>query len=892
MQIRHTRNLINATNSISKLHASAWSSSNQKLAVSTADRAIILFDENGEKKDKFATKPADPQNSNAYFVVALAFSSDSTKLAVAQSDGGVYIYRLGLDWGEKKSICNKFIHTTEVTSMVWPKDQLNFIAFGSADGKIMLGNMKSNKASIVCQTESYVIAMSSSPDGNGIASAHSDGSIQIFLFDNGKGNAMQFKLLQHSALPTTLFWTTQSIGLGDIDHNLYLFDLQGKLQQQFDFSPHCSNYELSLSCVGPGGQSVFIATGSKLLLLSYHTKKKQWIEGTPFSIDHYQCITTIALKGDGSKLTLGSLTGSLDILDCCLRKFRYKGTFELSYVSPSQVIVKRLSTGSSILLKSNYGYEIEKIDIFQEQFLVAQTSNTLCLGDLSICKMSEISWEHSAGNEKFHFGIPGICLLFNAGELVLIEYGVNDILGSCRTECVNPHLFSVRLNERRSGTKKMAYLLDAYTIQIMDLNQPQHTVSVHHDQKVDWLELSEKGTKLLFRDKKKQLHLFDVDNQDHITLLSYCTYVQWVPQSDVVVAQCRDNLCVWYGINAPDRVTMHPIKGEIQDIVRENNTTNVIVDEGLGTVKYTLDEGLIEFGTAMDDNDWSRALTLLESLELTLETEAMWATLSEMALRYRKLVLAERCFAALGDTCKVKYLRKINRLAETLKSSDPSLEDPYEHYLIRAKLAVLEKEYKTAERIYLEQGQTQAAMQMYQDLHQWDASIRVAELTHHPDLETLKEHYLEWLLESHQEEKAAEFREDQGEYLAAIQLYLSASMPSRAATLLKQKNLLNNVELVERTAHALAHAGLWEKAGDFQLLLGYHEVALNAYVKGHCFKSAIDIARTHFPSQVLSLEEKWGDYLVSIHQREAAIHHYIEANKSLKALETAIAAKS
>ncbi|KAJ1496676.1 hypothetical protein HMI56_006056, partial [Coelomomyces lativittatus] len=109
-------------------------------------------------------------------------------------------------------------------------------------------------------------------------------------------------------------------------------------------------------------------------------------------------------------------------------------------------------------------------------------------------------------------------------------------------------------------------------------------------------------------------------------------------------------------------------------------------------------------------------------------------------------------------------------------------------------------------------GQTQAAMQMYQDLHQWDASIRVAELTHHPDLETLKEHYLEWLLESHQEEKAAEFREDQGEYLAAIQLYLSASMPSRAATLLKQKNLLNNVELVERTAHALAHAGLWEKA--------------------------------------------------------------------------------
>jgi hypothetical protein len=31
-------------------------------------------------------------------------------------------------------------------------------------------------------------------------------------------------------------------------------------------------------------------------------------------------------------------------------------------------------------------------------------------------------------------------------------------------------------------------------------------------------------------------------------------------QSDVVVAQSRDNLCVWYSINTPDRVSMFPIK--------------------------------------------------------------------------------------------------------------------------------------------------------------------------------------------------------------------------------------------------------------------------------------------------------------------------------------------
>lgn len=40
--------------------ALAWAPNNTKLAVVTVDRVVILFDELGEKRDKFATKPADP----------------------------------------------------------------------------------------------------------------------------------------------------------------------------------------------------------------------------------------------------------------------------------------------------------------------------------------------------------------------------------------------------------------------------------------------------------------------------------------------------------------------------------------------------------------------------------------------------------------------------------------------------------------------------------------------------------------------------------------------------------------------------------------------------------------------------------------------------------------
>lgn len=35
----------------------AWAPNNCKLAVCTADRVVLLYDEQGEKRDKFSTKP-------------------------------------------------------------------------------------------------------------------------------------------------------------------------------------------------------------------------------------------------------------------------------------------------------------------------------------------------------------------------------------------------------------------------------------------------------------------------------------------------------------------------------------------------------------------------------------------------------------------------------------------------------------------------------------------------------------------------------------------------------------------------------------------------------------------------------------------------------------------
>lgn len=52
-------------------------------------------------------------------------------------------------------------------------------------------------------------------------------------------------------------------------------------------------------------------------------------------------------------------------------------------------------------------------------------------------------------------------------------------------------------------------------------------------------------------------------------------FPQWVPGSDVVVAQSREQLCVWYNIDTPERVTTFHIKGEVTDVERADGRTEV-----------------------------------------------------------------------------------------------------------------------------------------------------------------------------------------------------------------------------------------------------------------------------------------------------------------------------
>lgn len=66
-----------------------------------------------------------------------------------------------------------------------------------------------------------------------------------------------------------------------------------------------------------------------------------------------------------------------------------------------------------------------------------------------------------------------------------------------------------------------------------------------------------------------RLFLVDVQTGTKQTLLVKVSFVQWVIQSDVVVAQTGSNVVIWYNVDMADHLTTFAIQGDVAEIVRE-----------------------------------------------------------------------------------------------------------------------------------------------------------------------------------------------------------------------------------------------------------------------------------------------------------------------------------
>lgn len=224
--------------------------------------------------------------------------------------------------------------------------------------------------------------------------------------------------------------------------------------------------------------------------------------------------------------------------------------------------------------------------------------------------------------------------------------------------------------------------------------------------------------------------------------------------------------------------------------------------DGPSEHSYQLDEGLVEFGTAVNDNDFGRAVHFLESLGDKPAAKAMWHNLAIISLEEGNLRVAQRCYAALGNVSKAYYLAEMIEQADNFEQStgNPGIHCPE----VRAKLALLGSDLRAAERIYLEQGDIEAALGMYQQLRMWDEAVALAERRGYARLSELRQQHMDFLLETEQQEKAGQVLEDEGELQQAMSLFLKANKPARAARLaLKTPHLLQDEQLMLQVCHVI-----------------------------------------------------------------------------------------
>lgn len=150
----------------------AWSRDAGRLAVChSAVNQISLWDGTTvERKDRFHLKPFDKSSASSsasggrksFAVKGLAFCpSDANRLAVAQTDTVIYVYKLGARLTDKKSIQAKYAVGATVTAMLWIEN--GGIVYGTLEGKVKLINTTSSKTTS--------LMTSKTDDGSGMCTA-------------------------------------------------------------------------------------------------------------------------------------------------------------------------------------------------------------------------------------------------------------------------------------------------------------------------------------------------------------------------------------------------------------------------------------------------------------------------------------------------------------------------------------------------------------------------------------------------------------------------------------------------------------------------------------------------------------------------------------------------
>ena len=449
---KHQDGLVSMQESLLKVTALCYSTDGTRLAVATADRAISMYDRQGRLVDRFQTKP-NGDGPKDYTIRSIQFgpNTEHPKLAIAQSDAIVFVYKWKQTssqdgkaiWDDKKSICNKFPEQSAVASLIWAKKQSSQVVYGLFEGKVKIGNLRSNKSKTLYKIDgSPVVSIAMDIDGTELVSGHGNGCIYRFILPTKEKNSSCTKLVTSTTIPYVLSWG-KSICVAGLDDKITFYDIEGNQVQSFtyndsqqDNSPSQMNdeklsSEFTLACCNPGGDCIVIGGFDCFYKFCWDTKLSSWFEATKQRVKNMYGVTAIDWSPSGSSFALGTSSGLVDEYDAVYRQYIYKGAFNITYITPYQVLIRDNEdmNESPIVILSSRG-EITKLNIFYEpgtsvyRYLVARTSSSFILCDMvsPTQPTSEINWHFDdKKKERFIFDASNACMICKEAEITIVE---------------------------------------------------------------------------------------------------------------------------------------------------------------------------------------------------------------------------------------------------------------------------------------------------------------------------------------------------------------------------------------------------------------------------------------------------------------------------------------
>ncbi|PHJ18339.1 intraflagellar transport protein 172 [Cystoisospora suis] len=344
----------------------------------------------------------------------------------------------------------------------------------------------------------------------------------------------------------------------------------------------------------------------------------------------------------------------------------------------------------------------------------------------------------------------------------------------------------------------------------------------------------------------------------------------------VLAAYLTDASTVRYSVYEWQNMTTIRVSGRLLDVGKGKDGSYVaLLRQADGTLtEQKLNTALVQLATCIEHKSYCQAISSLVDTwsSCTHEQERLCRSLAAAALSDGMLGVAHFCFAASRDLPKARYLKAAtNQLREhapghsingpSSGAHGPATADTVKQYLIDAR---------------------------------FEESIRLADREGCGGISKMREEYQEWLLRTGQEEKAAEIQLSEGNFERAVELFMQGGLPSKASGIISTHPDINvfRAELVEATADSLMTCGLLDKAGDLYQVLGDTDAALAAYRQGHAYKKAVELSRQFCPVETRSIEKEWGEWLLSLHQPDAAINHFLEAACKREAVDAAMKAKN